>query len=532
MTECNICCETFNKSTHKDVGCSENCGVGACRDCVQKYILSNAPHEPSCMGCKTVWPTKFLEGVMTKKFMTKEVSELTNQRVFEQQQMHFPATQQAIVRDRLQKSHRAANVLYQRTMISLRQHLKSRDVRYMTPGDDMAAWLKTAEFLNTVAKPQYDEFQRLSAELRGIGATVTVETRTAAQFVKGCCREGCRGFLNRAWNCGVCELASCSKCHEAKDEDHECDPDNVATVALLASDTKRCPKCACNITKIAGCDHMWCTNCNTGFSWRSGLELDNSRQTNPLYYEFMRRTQGSVPRTLGDDGGGCVEVGNAPPNWSQMNSLNRCCTFLAWRKRAAACKLGMYAAMVRHIHLTEVRRDLLAEDDGESLRIRYLLGKTTKKSFIQTARRRETQAIVKSTVRNTLTTFVSLVSERLNTVAAMFHGPYGQRDIKRVNIDSVLATITEIDEITKMTNKTFDDSDFTGKYYFKIRYCVIASPNTMGLELYDSKKAKDSDGKDLPERLPTESRMRFRTPNYADKKVWSQEEVQNFLSLG
>jgi hypothetical protein len=517
MTDCNICCETFNKSNRKDIGCSEKCGVGACRDCVQKYILSNAPHEPSCMGCKTVWPTKFLEETMTKKFMTKEISEITNQRLFEQQQMHFPAAQHAIVFSRVEKVYIAANKEYRVAMRELRAHLKSENVMILTPGVMMKNHFKRAEELRAKVEPFMVKADAAELEWRALRVGGPTVKKEGAQFVKGCCRADCRGFLNRAWNCGVCDLASCSKCHEAKDEDHECNPDNVATVELLAVDTKRCPKCACNITKIEGCDHMWCTNCNTGFSWRSGRELDNSRQTNPLYYEFMRRTQGSVPRTIGD--GGCVEIGNDPPNWRQMDRLNQCGVFLtSVDERCAANRITMYVAMVRHIHFAELRRSIFAEDDGQSLRVRYLLGDTTKKSFIQTAKRQAVKRVVMDTVRNTLRTFVSLASERLNTIAARhIQGHRTQRT------RSVLATLTEIDEIMKMTNKTFTDSGFTGHHFFQMGFeCNYDAPaddslnSGIKMTLYDLGKSLKTTGK--------RDRFTYDVPGRPGTCSWSDRE--------
>jgi len=72
-----------------------------------------------------------------------------------------------------------------------------------------------------------------------------------------------------------------------KQENHECNADDVATAKLLKSDTKPCPKCSTGIYKIDGCDQMWCTQCHTAFSWKTG-ELQTNIH-NPHYFEWQRR---------------------------------------------------------------------------------------------------------------------------------------------------------------------------------------------------------------------------------------------------
>ena len=69
---------------------------------------------------------------------------------------------------------------------------------------------------------------------------------------------------------------------------HECNPENVLTANLISRDTKSCPKCGTGIFKIDGCDQMFCTICNTGFSWRTG-QIENRVIHNPHYFEWIRR---------------------------------------------------------------------------------------------------------------------------------------------------------------------------------------------------------------------------------------------------
>jgi len=123
--------------------------------------------------------------------------------------------------------------------------------------------------------------------------------RTRTQFIRACPVESCRGFLSQQWKCGLCNVFTCSKCNvpkpkpnpnpsEAEQDDHICNPDDIATAELLAKDTKPCPRCGTGIFKIDGCDQMWCTECKTAFNWRTG-SLETGHVHNPHYFEYQRR---------------------------------------------------------------------------------------------------------------------------------------------------------------------------------------------------------------------------------------------------
>jgi hypothetical protein len=123
-----------------------------------------------------------------------------------------------------------------------------------------------------------------------------VVKKATTHFVRGCPSSECRGFLSSQWKCGLCENWTCPDCHVVKgierDCGHVCNADELATAKLLDSDTKPCPKCATGIFKIEGCDQMWCTQCQTAFSWKTGhIE---SQIHNPHFFEWQRKNGGAV----------------------------------------------------------------------------------------------------------------------------------------------------------------------------------------------------------------------------------------------
>jgi len=128
-------------------------------------------------------------------------------------------------------------------------------------------------------------------------ATATAPAKRAS-FIKACPADSCRGFLGEDYVCGLCSTAFCSECHELLGAEHTCNADTVASVKALAKESKPCPTCAAVISKIDGCDQMWCTQCQTTFSWRTGLK-ETGRIHNPHYYQWMR-LNGGLPREPGD----------------------------------------------------------------------------------------------------------------------------------------------------------------------------------------------------------------------------------------
>jgi hypothetical protein len=188
-------------------------------------------------------------------------------------------------------------------------------------------------------------------------------------FVRRCPANGCRGFLSTAWKCGVCELYSCSECHEvkgvARDSQHICDENNIETAKLLAKDTKPCPKCGEMITKIDGCDQMWCISCHTAFSWKSGQVVVGTVH-NPHYYEWQRlQNNGEAPRVNGDiPCGGLIE-------WPEIRNavVGKSSIYPAWVQIFELAHRRINHVM--NIDMVALNHDVV--NDNIDLRIRYLL---------------------------------------------------------------------------------------------------------------------------------------------------------------
>jgi hypothetical protein len=275
LNECNICVEPFNKRNRMTVKCPY-CEYVACRSCCQTYILNETA--PRCMNpdCGKEWTLHFLRNAFTNTFLNTDLKTHREEVLFQQEVALLPATQPLVEQEIQRETIRKEIANINREVDRLRRQIDLLWREYGNVGNE-----------------------RPNAERNG---TTTATTR--AEFVRKCPATDCRGFLSTQWKCGICSKWTCPTCHEVKGEDrnveHTCDPANVATAELLAQDTRHCPKCATPIFKIDGCDQMWCTQCHTGFSWRTGRVQTNVH--NPHYFEWLRRSraEGQPERTEGD----------------------------------------------------------------------------------------------------------------------------------------------------------------------------------------------------------------------------------------
>jgi len=89
----------------------------------------------------------------------------------------------------------------------------------------------------------------------------------------------------------------CKNCHSLYKDGHECKQYDIETVKQILSDTKPCPKCLTRISKIEGCDQMFCVSCFTAFSWNTG-HIENGKIHNPHYFELIRTGKINIETNL------------------------------------------------------------------------------------------------------------------------------------------------------------------------------------------------------------------------------------------
>jgi hypothetical protein len=275
---------------------------------------------------------------------------------------------------------------------------------------------------------------QLQARIEGRGGGDAAAERRA--FVRACPHADCKGFLSTAWKCGLCENWTCPTCHEVKgldkDAEHTCDPGNVATADLMARDTRNCPNCAAGIFKINGCDQMWCTQCHTAFSWRTG-RIETHIVHNPHYYEYQR-AHGTLPRQPGD-----VPCGGFP-DWHRISRLIGGGTnlYAPGPSSTNIVKASIISAYRSHPHAIYTLIPRYTEQDrrteNRDIRIKFMIGDLNEEQFKKKIQQREKANQRKRAIQQVLEMYTTIITDIFQTfqeekdVTVLYESLCGLRD--------------------------------------------------------------------------------------------------------
>jgi hypothetical protein len=275
--DCNICAETMAKS--KFVACPY-CSFECCKKCVETFLLSLDDDNPRCMNttCKKVWSLTFVANNFTQSFYKKTYRDRRTTILLDREKSMLPEAQGIIeienkvkvILDKIDKNKELA------------KRLKNEKKRLKLSNQSTDRLTTRIKEIKLTIDELYEEYDVLNDN------AIPKQVKTVNMK---CPVDACRGFVNNDYVCGLCNVFVCKHCRivvaEEDKKTHVCDKDLVATVKLLAKDTKNCPSCATPIFKIDGCDQMYCTLCHTAFSWTKG-EIEKGVIHNPHFYQYMR----------------------------------------------------------------------------------------------------------------------------------------------------------------------------------------------------------------------------------------------------
>jgi hypothetical protein len=346
------------------------------------------------MGCRKGFTRDALATMLSKAFVATDYKKHRENILFEREKCLMPATQLEVERD-LHIESLKVNLTQLRCA---RRAMKKASLDMTVSEEDKTSLRAEIEMLDK-------EIQALSGEIWVLNRGVKVDDEEVVVAVKKCPKDECRGFLNKDWECGLCNTHLCKHCQNVLGEgEHTCKPEDIETAKLLAKETKDCPACGTAIFKISGCDQMWCTQCRTAFNWKT-LQIEKGVIHNPHFYEYQRQTNGGVaPRVPGDvPGDNCQELPHlltAMPTWNRIYKGD---------------KLNFLIKLHRTIN--HFRYDVLgnrfgvrpaeAHVDNRDLRKKYLRNLMSEDTFKNKIQRREKERMLEMECDQVLEMFVT-----------------------------------------------------------------------------------------------------------------------------
>lgn len=382
---CSICIEKFTKVASRKKAACPYCDISACVGCTQTYLIGSYD-DPHCMGCRKGWSREVLDSFALITWIEGDYKKHRQNILLDREKSRLPAAQ--LIIERMKEAQERQPILDELNKELIRVTAIYRE----------AFRKKDEEHLRII---------NLSRGLAADGLPVSKEEKRV--FVMPCPASSCRGFLSTAYKCGVCDIYACPECREikgiAKDSDHTCDPNTVATVAAVKKECKNCPECGTNIFRIQGCPQMFCTQCHTPFDWNTGRKITNGVIHNPHYFDYIKQLNGGVmPRQPGD-----IPCGNLPNAWEIDRRLRLLGPDLAGERQI------IYQACNTFNHLMHYEiRNLTtgAEDtDNTEYNVKYIRGDITELRWKQVLQQKEKRRMRKDEQRQRIEAICGAASD-------------------------------------------------------------------------------------------------------------------------
>jgi hypothetical protein len=387
---CSVCIEVFTKQPNKKQAKCPYCDIKACVKCTQTYLM-NSNEDPHCMGCRRGWARDVMDTILLTTWVNGEYKKHRENILVDRERSRLPAAQIIIENQKKADEYEPERQKIYEQISELQRKLGTLHSR-----------VESIQNIQATFRAGRDPFQTRN------GAAAAAQERRV--FVMPCPATNCRGFLSQSYKCGVCDIYVCPECREikgtTKDAEHTCDPTTVETVRTIKKDTKPCPECGTGIFKIDGCDQMFCTNCNTPFSWKTGLKVTSGAIHNPHYFEFLRKTNGGVmPRQPGDIPCGA----NLPTAWTFDREISR---KYYREKESVRISSLLYQALNTLTHIQHYEIPNLtngAEDqDTTEYNVRYLRNEITETRWKQLLQQREKRRMRRDEIRQRFEAFVGV----------------------------------------------------------------------------------------------------------------------------
>jgi hypothetical protein len=338
------------------------------------------------MNCKVEWNSEFIREMMPKTFMNNDYKKHRENLLLSLEESLLPETQSYA---NFQKEMK----IEYNELIKLKQLIKDLQYDY---------YIK----YNKYYRKKNNGYKKLDKK----------------EFIMACPTNICRGFLSTQYKCEQCQLSFCKYCHQQKLENHICHEDDVKTVQLLETNTKKCPKCYIPIFKIDGCPQMWCTECHTAFSWTTG-NIISGVVHNPHYLEWQRNH-------------------NNNENNENTQNCNHQFKFLKSNEQIYINRIEQFITHIREYEIPFLQRNLNINsfDKNRDLRIQYLNNEIDRNHFKSLIQKRNKANEKKKSYEMLWQMFISTSIDILS---------------KLVQSNIYITFLTEMEELRNYVNEQF-----------------------------------------------------------------------------
>ena len=427
MEDCSICVSPFGeKDKFHCIGCKFDC----CLTCMKTYLLSQT-NDQNCMKCRNAIPYDRFISLFDIKWRLGVYKKHRENVLWEKQQSLLPISVQKLAKKRV--------------LATLKSEYKELSDKMRELDNEMYE-LKIFIDSNNIKESKILKFQ----------------------YTHKCIDKNCGGYLNKDFRCDLCQKHVCNKCFIEKEEHHECDPGLVETCKLIKSESKPCPKCTEYITKVSGCDQMFCTLCGTAFSWNTGI-IETGIIHNPHAHAFFQNNPNALNNYIAQNNqnNGCRQH---VPNYHEINRIRNKITFPATLKKYE--DFYRYTAEFRHYsrekYIEYINNN---NDENQDIRFKLLNKEIDEKKFKSTLHSRNKKRNFKKSVYEIIIPTTEIFENYLWTVFDI------TKNKNKEEIDDELNKIFDIlkeliDSSNKIIENIYIEHDYTYKIIFQQNFQI------------------------------------------------------------
>jgi len=375
--ECDICCETYNYQKHRKIICEQSdCLFEACKACVRNYLIGTTS-DPNCMKCNKGWSDTFLVKQLNLSFMRRDYKKHRKDLLLQQQISRLSESMVAVERYKeIQKIQKQIEKLIS-YLNELKSHIYTNYIKNKDVTKEQFAQFREEKLtINNNINDMTNEIEIL----KNGRSNENNSKKETKNFIMSCPNTDCRGYLSTQYKCELCEFHTCSKCFEligkTRNDTHECKKENIDSAEYIRKQSKPCPCCGIRISKIDGCDQMWCTQCHKAFSWNTGKIVTGTIH-NPHFYQFQRENGAGIVARNPEDiiCGGLCRIHEL--NDELINNFVSPCEIIYNN----LIKLHQLINHILHVIIPPIRGIITANEDCLNERVKYIVKEISKEEL-------------------------------------------------------------------------------------------------------------------------------------------------------